>query len=190
MQLNSPYCCVKQFWKQRLIVPTATGITVTVHDYGGFKMLINLCPNHDFSGPIKLADLFQTWHKALGMSTALLDTPNILCCQFERLNAASTRRDNPIHFVESCQVPIFCGPNINVDWMEFTTSGNGFPHWQRSQWPLSNCLLDWCWSDPFWLLLDNHRIATSFNANEDHQGLPVTFLRGVTLIWLCKSDCL
>ena len=113
-------CCVKQSWEQRLIVPTAKGITVTVHDHGSAKMLINLCPNHDFSGPIELADLFQTWHEALGMSTALLDTPSMLCCQFERLNAASTRRNNPIHFDESCQVPIFCGPNIDIDWMEFT----------------------------------------------------------------------
>ena len=185
-------CCVKQSWEQRLIVPTAAGIDVTVHDHGGSKMLINLCPTHDFSGPIELAELFQIWREALGMSTALLDTPTMLCVQFERLNAASTRRTNPIHFADFCQVPIFCGPNIDIDWIEFTpvamVAHTGSAHSGHYQ----TAFMIGAGREPFWLLLDDHRIATPFKLTETetHQGLPMSFLSGVTLIWLCKSDCL
>ena len=111
--------CVKQSWEQRLLVQTDTGFQITVHDHGEAWVPLNLAPTCESTEAIELADLFTIWSDYLGMTTALLAPTSLLCCQFERLNAADTRRDNPLIFNDPCQVPIFCGTGIDLDWLEY-----------------------------------------------------------------------
>ena len=111
--------CVKQSWEQRLLIQTDTGFQITVHDHGEDWVPLNLAPTCDSTEAIEFADLFTVWSDYLGMTTALLAPTSLLCCQFERLNAADTRRDNPLTFHDPCQVPIFCGTGIDLDWLEY-----------------------------------------------------------------------
>ena len=101
--------CVKQSREQRLLIQTDTGFQITVHDHGEDWAPLNLAPTCDSTEAIELADLFTVWSDYLGMTTALL----------ARLNAADTRRDNPLTFHDPCQVPIFCGTGIDLDWLEY-----------------------------------------------------------------------
>ena len=111
--------CVNQSWEQRLLVNNDTGFQITVHDHGEAWVPLNLAPSHESSEAIELADLFPIWSDYLGMTTALLAPTSLLCCQFERLNAADSRRANPLLFNDPCQVPIFCGNDIDLDWLEY-----------------------------------------------------------------------
>ena len=111
--------CITMAWEQRLLERNADGTAVTVHDTGNDWMPINLAPATDSIEVLELADLLVLWSGHLGMTTALLNPSTLICCQFERLTAADTRRTNPQHFDKPCMVPLFVGSCINVEWREF-----------------------------------------------------------------------
>ena len=188
--------CIKMSWEQRLLERKDAGTAVTVHDFGNAWMPINLAPAVDSTEALELADLLALWSGHLGMTTAMLTPSTLICCQFERLNAADARRANPLHFEKPCMVPYFVGPCITVEWREYVPfalishAGNACSGHYHMAFQIG------AGSDFTWLLLDDKQIATPFTKEmhaadvHGHGELPETFVQGITLIWMCRKDCL
>ena len=66
---------------------------------------------------VTLQQTLNAWSQDDGMCRALLQAPNLLFCQFERLsNAEGLRRRSCKLIIDNvCEVPVFSGPSLHTD---------------------------------------------------------------------------
>lgn len=165
---------------------------VMIHDQGARYQPITLqiIPSRATENMFRIQDLIRCWHMELGMQTALVRAPELLCIHIDRWyrddHAGISKLTTPVLFTGLIQVPVFRHHGLDCDWESYQTVAvfahhgiDNAGHYQALLRTTDNLQQV---NRAGWLICDDCRKP------QPSLGIPSNFHAGVTCLWLCRSD--
>lgn len=184
-----PPCCSHR-WDRRVLQAEK----VLIHDRGDKHMpiTIQIEPELQDTGSIRLVDLIRHWHQELGMRAGLTTESELVCVhldRFVRLPSGQIQKSMiPIGFHWGVPFPVFTS-DTECDWQGYQVMA-AFAHLGSTESGHYNCILrvdDQNSPDrepALWIHCDDNRAPVPY------WYLPEEFAANVTCFWLCKCEVL
>eukprot|EP00435_Cladocopium_sp_Y103_P042273 s1590_g11.t1 len=177
-------------WEKRVL----QGGKICIEDRGSpfLPLTIQLEPTLDSDGVIPLSALLRHWHEEWGMSQGLKSPTELLCIHIDRflMDASGniTKNVTPISVQGGPRIPVFSGDDLTCTWQVYhvlaATAHLGDTRQGHYQTLLAASHAHDTDDPVLWIHFDDNRHGeTCWTAPEE-------FFSQVTLLWLCRDDCL
>ena len=153
-----------------------------------------LHPLTDAQTEVNLQHTSNAWSQDDGMSRALLQAPNLLFCQFERLSNVQglQRRSCKLIIDNMCEVPVFSGTGLHTDRIQYipVCLVRHIGGVDRGRYDAAMKLGAGRSLDSFvWALMDDNSVSQVLDAvPEEPDGFSANYGQGITHVWLCRLD--